>query len=114
MMWGYWQPIEETVVTVTVRQNSELAYASHVTPNGDGNKAEVNIIRSPPLGLPLAAMDDMQTKYSSYVQQIVADDLSSYVSVAYQRPHNRPGLPDCLLQTIANFYSAAIAAGDKV
>jgi len=54
----------------------------------------------------------MQNKYGSFVQQIVTDDLPNYVSIAYRRKDN-PDLPERLLQVIANFYSAGLAAGDK-
>jgi len=45
------------------------------------------------------------------VRQIVTDDLKNYISVPYDDQFS--DLPERLLQTIANFYSAAQAAGDK-
>lgn len=112
MMWGYRRPLEETVVALLMHPDSELAYAHQVISNGPNNKPTILRKKSPPLGIPLAAMDDMQDKYGNFVQEIVTDDLSNYVSIAYRR-QGHPDLPERLLQAIANFYSAALAAGDK-
>ena len=114
LMWGYWRPIEENVVAITVRRGSELELALHGHTNGGGSSYEVEIKKSAPLGLPLAAMHDMQTNYGRYVEEIVNDDLQNYVLKAYKRPQGRPGLPECLLQTITSFYTASVAADDKV
>lgn len=113
MMWGYWRPLKETVVTFTMRQDSELAYAHQVISNGPNNVPTVLRRKSPPLGLTFAAMEDMQTKYSTFVQEIVVHDLPQYVSIAYRR-RRQPDFPQRLLQIIANFHRAALAAGDKV
>jgi hypothetical protein len=111
MMWGYWRPLEERVVMLTIHPNSELAYHSQAISNGT-NKPTLSRRNSPPLGLPLAAMDDMQYRYSEFVKRIVMDDLMRYVTVPYDDQDSN--LPERLFQTIANFYSAASAAGDKV
>lgn len=111
MMWGYWQPLEETVVILDIHPDSELAYRTHAISNG-AEKPTLVKKNSPPLGLPLAAMDDMQSRYSSVVEKIVTDNLMKYVTVPYDDQDSE--LPERLLQTIANFYSAASAAGDKV
>lgn len=111
MMWGYWRPLEETVVMLTMSPHSELAYHSQAISNGT-NKPSLVKKNSPPLGLPLAAMEDMQDRYSSFVEGIVTDDLTRYVTVPYDDQDS--DLPQRLLQTITNFYSAALAAGDKV
>lgn len=111
MDWGYWKPLEETVVTITMRKDSQLAYQHQSISNGK-NKPTLLRKNSPPLGLPPAAMDDMQSRYSEFVQRIVTEDLMNYVSVPYSDQDSC--LPERLLQAIANFYSAALAAGDKV
>jgi hypothetical protein len=111
MMWGYWRPLEETVVVLNIHPNSELAYHSNAISNG-ANKPTLARRNSPPLGRPLAAMDDMQSRYSGFVQRIVTDDLMRYTTVPYDDQDS--GLAERLFQTIANFYSAASAAGDKV
>lgn len=111
MMWGYRRPLEETVVPLLLHRNSQLEFAHQAISNGT-NKPTVLKKKSPPLGLPLAAMDDMQRKYSTYVQEIVTEDLSNYVAIAYG-PKD-PELPKRLLQAIASFYRAGLAAGEKV
>jgi len=110
MDWGYWKPLEETVVAITMRKDSQLAYQHQSISNGK-NKPTLLRKNSPPLGLPPAAKDDMQSRYSELVQRIVTEDLTNYVSVPYSDQDSC--LPERLLQAIANFYSAALAAGDK-
>jgi hypothetical protein len=110
MRWGYWQPLEETVVTLTMQHDSKLAYHYQSISYGT-DKPTLLKKSSPPLGVPLAAMDDMQSKYRTIVQKIVTEDLENYVSVPYCGEDSM--LPERLLETVANYYSAALAAGEK-
>jgi hypothetical protein len=53
--------------------------------NNAGMIARPRLIRkkSPPLGIPLAAMDELQNEYSQYIQNIVENDIFGYIPVAY-------------------------------
>jgi len=110
MEWGYRKPFEETVVAIKMRKGSQLAYHHQTIANGN---SQPTLLRknSPPLGLPLTTMDNMLSKYSSFVQRIVTEDLMNYVAVPYVDQES--SLPERLLLAIARFYSAAFAAGDK-
>lgn len=110
MRWGYWQPLEETVVTLTMQHDSKLAFQYQSISYGTDKPTQLKKI-SPPLGVPLAAMDDMQSRYHTIVKTIVTEDLKNYVSVPYSGEDSM--LPERLLETVANFYGAALGAGDK-
>jgi hypothetical protein len=55
-----------------------------------------------PLGIPLAALDDMQNTYSKYTRDLVTHGLMEYVDIAYTR--NNSDLPKLLLKAICSYY----------
>jgi len=110
MYWGHSRPLQARVVTITLIEDSQLAYVSQI--EGSKTQREAIIRKSPPLGLPLASMGDMKDEYSSLVQEIVMNNPNEYVSIAYDDQES--DLAQQLLQAVSNFYSAGLAAGDEV
>jgi hypothetical protein len=111
MKWGYWKPIEATVVSLQIHGNSQIGFHHSTIPNGT-NRPTLVRKDSPPLGIPLAAMDDMQEEYRLLTHRIVHEDVSNYVSIAYDDQDSE--LPERLLTSIGAFYSASKAAGYEV
>ena len=111
MSWGYWKPLEVTVVTLQIGANSKIGIHRQASANGTERRTLVEKI-SPPLGIPLAAMDDMQNEYRHLVHDIVHDDLISYVRIAYDDQDS--ALAERLLTTIGAFYCASKVAGNEV
>ncbi|KUJ07394.1 uncharacterized protein LY89DRAFT_691843 [Mollisia scopiformis] len=103
MDWGYRRYLTAEVVALALRNNSEMGY-QHQTLEQEGTRPALVRKQSPPLGIPLAAMDDMQDMYSRYIQDIVQNDLPEYVPVAY--PDQETDFAERLLGVIGNFYSA--------
>jgi len=110
MNWGYRKPLEAIVVPLNVRTDSQLAY-HHIVDTDEMGRPTIVKKQSLPLGIPLAAMEDMQDEYCSLIEDIAKNDLDSYVSVAYWPVRDLPGR---LLETISNFYRASLAAGEEV
>jgi hypothetical protein len=110
MDWGYSQPLEATVVTVTLREESQM----YMYETLDAGTKQVTLVKrkSPPLGLPLASMSDMKAEYCALAREIVTNDINGYVWMAYDDQES--DLPECLLKAVADFYSAGLAAGDEV
>ena len=111
MMWGYWKPLEAVVVTLEIHGNSQIGFHHQTAANGT-NRPTLVRKNSPPLGIPLAAMDEMQDEYRLLVNKIVHDDLINYVSIAYDDQESE--LPERLLTSIGTFYCASKVAGDEV
>jgi hypothetical protein len=110
MRWGYWKPLEVSVVTLAMSSNSRLRYHAQTDSNGTSRPTLVRQ-KSPPLGIPFDAMDGMQEEYRNLVYEIVTADLAKYVHIAYD-----PGavLPERILGAMCSFYSAGLAAGQEV
>jgi len=87
-----------------LKENSQIA-VTHATVYADG-PANPTLVRkrSPPLGIPLAAMDEMEDIYAQYVQEIVQNDLMEYVPCAYTDQESM--LPERLLGAVCKFYIA--------
>jgi hypothetical protein len=111
MMWGYWKPLVAKVVTLEIFSGSQIGFQHQTAPNGTSLPALVRKT-SPPLGIPLAAMDDMQDEYRVLVHNIVHDDLLNYLSIAYDDQES--DLAERLLTTIGNFYCASKVSGNEV
>jgi hypothetical protein len=105
LSWGYQGPIPAEVVNLTLRANSEMGF-HHQTKTVDGMVTRPILVRkkSPPLGIPLAAVDEMQNEYSRYIQNIVQNDIAGYVPIAYVDQGSE--LPERLLAAICSFYNA--------
>jgi hypothetical protein len=111
MMWGYWKPLEARVVTLEIHSNSQIGFQHQTAFNGTNRPALLRKT-SPPLGIPLAAMDDMEDEYRLLVHRIVHDDLINYVTIAYDDQES--DLPERLLTAIGTFYCASKVAGNEV
>lgn len=124
MDWGYRKLLEAEVVPLKLKKNApdlgfyEGSQKMGTTPDGkpihvgpDGKPIFVRR-QSPPLGIPLAAMDDMQDVYSRYVQDIVQSDLQQYVSAAYFPEDSI--LVTRLLGLVCDFFSAGLQADEEV
>ena len=107
MKWGYWKPLEVVVVGLDIFPNSELGI--HRQTIADRSHVEK---ASPPLGIPLAAMDDMQDEYRKLVQNIVQDDLVNYLPIPYDDQDSM--FSERLLRLLGTFYSASKSAGNEV
>ncbi|KAH9212272.1 hypothetical protein DL95DRAFT_391733 [Leptodontidium sp. 2 PMI_412] len=111
MDWGYPKFLEADVVALALRSSaSEMGFFHQTVSNGT---ARPQLVRksSPPLGIPLAAMDEMQNSYSKYIQDIVQSDIASYVPTAYIDQES--DLPTRLLGTVASYYSAGNATDNE-
>lgn len=111
MNWGYRRYLTAEVVALALRSNSEMGY-QHQTVMQEGARPALLRKQSPPLGIPLAAMDDMQTIYSRYIQDIVQSDFEEYVPVAYT--DQETVFAEKLLGVIGNYYSAGHARDNEV
>lgn len=106
MMWGYCKPLEVVVVSLEIHQDSEMGI--HRQTIADGTHIQKT---SPPLGIPLAAMDDMQDEYRLLVEDIVQDDLINYLAVPYDDQDSM--FPERLLTSLGTYYSDSKVAGDE-
>ena len=111
MNWGYWKPLEARVVALKLTENSGLAYQHQSLARGS-NTPLVFKKESPPVGIPLASMHEMQEQYCTLVQEIVKNNPGDYVKIAYSGQAS--DLPRRLLHVVTAFYSAGMAAGDEV
>lgn len=113
MTWGYRKLLHAEVVVLALRTNGQDVSFQHQTifQPGDNRPALVRK-QSPPLGIPLAAMDEMQNMYASYIQDIVQSDLAEYVPVAYTDQESE--FAEELLGAVCNYYSAGLATDNEV
>lgn len=114
MDWGYRKLLKAEVVALEVRQDAPDIGFHHTTEKSTSPDGKAILVRrqSPPLGIPLAAMDDMQDEYSRYVQEIVQSDLKHYVPEAYFPDDSK--LLTRLLGVVCDFYSVGLEADDEV
>lgn len=113
--WGYQDRIGVEVVTLNVRANSEMSFhhqaeATHAL----NTRPTQQLVRknSPPLGIPLADVDELQNEYSLYVQKIVQEDIMKYVPCGYVDQES--DLPERLLGAICNFYKVTRENDEEV
>jgi hypothetical protein len=111
MSWGYKRRLDAEVVALTLVNNSQMGYQELTVANGNARPLLVRK-QSPPLGIPLAAMDDMQDKYAGYIQDIVQSDLAQYVPIAYTDQDSL--LPQRLLGAVCSFYTAGSEIDNEV
>ena len=114
MDWGYRRPLRAEVVALKLRQNAPDAGWHDTTEKSLAPDGREILVRkqSPPLGIPLAAMDDLQDEYSRYVQDIVQRDLKQYVPVAYFPEDSK--LMTRLLGVVCDFYCVGLEADEEV
>lgn len=113
MTWGCRIPLVANVVALTLREDSsELGFQQQAIFSADKDRPAFVRKNSPPLGIPLAAMVEMQDEYSRYVEELVRTDLDQYVSSTYD--DQRSDLPQRLLQAICTFHKAGLEADDEV
>ncbi len=112
MTWGYRRLLRAEVVALALRSNaSEMAHQDQSIIHGDKRPILVRK-QSPPIGIPLDAMDEMQNVYASYIQDIVQSDLGEYVPVAYTDQESE--FAEELLGAVCNYYSAGLATDNEV
>jgi hypothetical protein len=111
MIWGYRVPLSARVVALEIPSNSQIGF-QHQTTTVDGGRPTLVRKKSPPLGIPLAAMDDMQEEYRGLIRNIVHDDLANYVPIAYDDQDS--DLAERLLTTVGQFYCASKDYGNEV
>ncbi|KAH7386258.1 hypothetical protein BKA64DRAFT_680485 [Cadophora sp. MPI-SDFR-AT-0126] len=111
MDWGYPKFLEAEVVALALRSSSsEMGFFHQTVSNGIARPLLVRKL-SPPLGIPLAAMAEMQDAYSKYIQDIVQSDVASYIPTAYIDQESE--LPTRLLGAVASYYNAGNAADNE-
>jgi hypothetical protein len=93
--------IDADVVDLKLPVNSELALTLQAKSLVSGESASLIRTASPPLGIPLADLDIMEQEYARYVQDIVTDDLSEYVNIAYSDQEST--FPERVLGIICSF-----------
>lgn len=111
MSWGYWKPLEADVVALTEPSDSRLGYQYQMQIT---KASQITLVRrrSPPLGIPLAALSEMGEKYRRLGHEIVTGDLDSYVLIAYDDQDS--DLPERLLEAVCSFYRAILVANQEV
>ncbi|PQE15219.1 fungal zn binuclear cluster domain containing protein [Rutstroemia sp. NJR-2017a WRK4] len=111
LSWGYRVPLKVTVVSLSVRgSTSVFRYQSQTYVNKDGLPTFTKK-KSPPLGILPTSMHDKHEEYKRYVEQIARRDLAQYVKIAYEPEES--DLAKRLLQTVCQFYTAGVNAGDE-
>ena len=112
MDWGYPKFLEAEVVALALRSSSsEMGFFHQTVSNGVARPLLARKL-SPPLGIPLAVIHEMQDAYSKYIQDIVQSDVASYIPTAYIDQASE--LPTRLLEAVASFYGAGSAADNEV
>jgi hypothetical protein len=112
LSWGYRVPLKVTVVSLSVRgSTSVFRYQSQTYVNKDGLPTFTKK-KSPPLGILPTSMHDKHEEYKRYIEQIARRDLGQYVKIAYEPEES--DLAKRLLQTVCQFYTAGVDAGDEV
>jgi hypothetical protein len=103
LSWGYQKLLDIEVVPLEPRQIDSLDqhFSMHST---SITGQQLVRLRSPPLGIPLAAIDDMKYEYNKYIQDIVDGDLSGYLPVPYTDQESN--FPERLLTAICSYYTA--------
>ncbi len=103
LTWGYEVPIGVEVVALDLKPNSEMGF-HHQATNEMISRPTLVRKNSPPLGIQLAAVEEMQNEYAQYVHSIVQNNIMRYVPVAYTDQES--DLPERLLQMICSYYNA--------
>ncbi|PBP28547.1 Fungal Zn binuclear cluster domain containing protein [Diplocarpon rosae] len=111
MDWGYRKLLQANVVALALRSSSSEMGFHHQTMSSGNTRPLLVRKSSPPLGIPLAAMDEMQVSYSTYIQDIVQSDFAMYLPTAYADQVS--DLPRRLLGAVASYYGAGSAADNE-
>lgn len=109
--WGYWQPLEVTVVTMFLHQGSDLGFQRQTA--GSGTYGPVWIqTRSPPLGIPIPDMARLESAFGAYIRNITLTNLESYTDVAYD--YQESELPELLLKSVCSWYTDGVSHYEEV
>jgi hypothetical protein len=112
LSWGYRRLLQADVVVLALRSaTSAMGFQHQAIANGAGRPLLIRK-QSPPLGIPLAAMEEMEDVYSQYIRDIVQSDLRGYVSIAYDDQDSM--LPERLLGAVCSFYISGLEADEEV
>lgn len=109
--WGFPRPMQATVVTLNTTAASELSFRHRAITNG---MAAPSLSRheSPPLGVRLDEMLDLEADYAAYVKDVVMNDLDLYAEEAYADEESE--LPELLLKSVCDLYTAGLDADEEV
>ena len=105
LTWGGRRLLPVTVSALRMRDGSSEIGFNNQSYMKDGRPKFVRR-NSPPLGIQLASLNEMQKEYSSHVQEVAANDLEHYVSIAYEGQSSR--LPQHLLQAVCLYYQMGV------
>lgn len=112
LTWGYRRLLEANVVALTLRStSSDMGFQHQAFSNGSGRPTLLRK-QSPPLGIPLGAMEELEDVYSQYIRDIVQSDLREYVSIAYDDQDSY--LPEHLLGAVCSYYIKGLEADEEV
>ncbi len=113
LSWGYRDPIDVEVVTLELRPNSEMSF-HHQAEATNSLVTRPILVRknSPPLGIPLADVDELQDEYLQYVRNIVQSNIMEYVDSAYVDQQSE--LPEKLLGAICSYYKTTREQDNEV
>jgi hypothetical protein len=105
LSWGGRRLLPVTVSALRMRDGlSEIGFNNQSFVK-DGRPRFVRR-NSPPLGIPLASIDEMQEEYSNHVREVVVNDLDHYVSIAYDG--QRSSLPTHILKAVCLYYQMSV------
>jgi hypothetical protein len=106
LSWGYQKLLDIEVCRINSIDHHSSVLASNVT------GLQLIRKRSPPLGIPLAAIEEMKYDYSKYIRNIVDCDIFGYLPVAYTDQGSL--LPERVLTTVCSYYAAANEKGSHM
>lgn len=105
LSWGGRRLIPITVAALQMRGGLSEIGINNQSFVKDGRPRFVRR-NSPPLGIPLASMVEMQEEYSNHVREVVVNDLDHYISIAYDG--QRSSLPKNVLQAVCLYYQMSV------
>ena len=109
--WGYRRTIHANVVALTLTPTSEMGFTHHAISFGSDRPA-LSRRQSPPLGIPMAAMEELEDAYSLYIREIVQNDLQSFVSVVFENQECK--FAEQLFGAVCGYYLHGLQADEEV
>jgi len=103
--WGGRRSLPVTVTALRMRdESSEIGFNNQAFVNA-GRPTLVRR-KSPPLGIPIASLDEMRNEYAEHIRNVLVKELDHYVSIAYDDQSSK--LPERLLQSVCLYYQMSI------
>jgi hypothetical protein len=110
MDWGCKRLLTVDVVTLSVRDESSEIGFHYQAVTKDKNAVELVKKRSPPLMIEFFRLPEMRKTYRSYVQDLVQNDLTHYVEIAY----DSNSLPQRVLSAVSQWYQMSDESDNEV